>query len=159
MEALLKQEMAHVRKLEKMLEEERESKNALIQQHRQEIDELHRTLIAQSKEQMQQGLKGSVEQMKLEIERVQREADELLKKEKAKNKRLEKEKDEWKQTVEKEKVKMRKLVKVLAVREREELQLHQNVERGSASTTVSVNGSSGGRIAPNVATARGSRPK
>lgn len=122
MDALLKQEKGHALKLQQMLQDEREEKAALVQKHRQELDDLHKQITTKSEEKMKKMEKDIVARMTLEIEKMKKDAQEALALEQAKNARLEKEKQEAEQAVEKEKIKMRKLVKVLANKEKQEIE-------------------------------------
>jgi len=141
MEALLKQEQTHALKLEKMLESEREEKQVLLQKHRDDLDELHNNLmskledrineveqdkrtIAKLTEELADVRKEAQEALdaeKVKNLKLEKEREEVLQIEKAKNLQLEKEGQEAQEAVEIEKNKMRKLVKVLAEKERQDI--------------------------------------
>ena len=150
MEALLKQEKELNVKLERMLGEEREDKDALLQKHRVELDDLHQKLVNKSEEQMKELEKDIVAKMKLAIAKVETQADESLKKEKAKSDKLEKEKQAALDAVEQEKAKMRKLVKVLSNKEKQEI---------ASSSSVGISQSDSNKMQrPVVSTQRGQKP-
>jgi DNA repair exonuclease SbcCD ATPase subunit len=157
MEALLKQEKAHVVELEQMLESEREEKQVLLQKHRDELDELYNKLMGKLEDrsnEVEQD-KKTIAKLTKELADVRKEAqqsldaeivknlkldkkrEEILQIEKAKNLQLEKERQEAQDAVEKEKNKMRKLVKVLAEKEKQEVASSSNFSTGVSSSVSS----------------------
>ncbi len=121
MEQLLKQEKEYVKKLEKMLMKEKSSRVAIFEQHAAELEQLRTDALLKSEEQMKRVEKDIVAKMKLEIERIKKEAEKMLAAERARSKALEKERNEYRDVAENERVKMRKLVKVLAEKEKREI--------------------------------------
>lgn len=144
MEQLLKQEKDYVKRLEKMLREEKESRVAIFEQHAAELEELRNQALLKSDEQMKKVEKDLVAKMKLEIERIQKEADALVAKERARSKALEKERDEFRDVAENERVKMRKLVKVLAEREKREIAMSQSMGNDVPPTPTIISSSASG---------------
>jgi len=156
MDALLKQEKEHAKKLKQVLENEREERTALEQKHREELDALHTKITKKSEDMMRQTEKDIVAKMTIEIERIKAESKASLTLEKAKSTRLEKEKNEAEEAVEKEKIKMRKLVKVLAMREKQELAARSSSEDFSAPITKT--NASGKMKTRKITSQRGSKP-
>lgn len=156
MDALLKQEKEHAKKLKQVLENEREERTALEQKHREELDALHTKITKKSEDMMRQTEKDIVAKMTIEIERIKAESKASLTLEKAKSTRLEKEKKEAEEAVEKEKIKMRKLVKVLAMREKQELAARSSSEDFSAPITKT--NASGKMKTRKITSQRGSKP-
>ena len=153
MEALLKKEQDHASKLEKMLAKEQEDKILIHQTHREELDKLRKEITAESKEKMKEFEKGLVAKMTLEVEKLKNE----LALERAKSARLEQEKQQAEAAVEQEKVKMRKLVKVLATKEKQEI-----AQSSPSSSTVPITqtvGSSSMKSRKVTSTGRGLMPK
>lgn len=153
MEALLKKEQDHTSKLEKMLAKEQEDKILIHQTHREELDKLRKEITAESKEKMKEFEKGLVAKMTLEVEKLKNE----LALERAKSARLEKEKQQAEEAVEQEKVKMRKLVKVLATREKQEIA--QSSPSSSIVPITQTVGSSSMKSRKVTNTGRGLMPK
>lgn len=153
MEALLKKEQDHASKLEKMLAKEQEDKILIHQTHREELDKLRKEITAESKEKMKEFEKGLVAKMTLEVEKLKNE----LALERAKSARLEKEKQQAEEAVEQEKVKMRKLVKVLATREKQEIA--QSSPSSSIVPITQTVGSSSMKSRKVTNTGRGLMPK
>jgi hypothetical protein len=123
MEALLKQEKAHALTLETMLESEREEKAALMQKHRDELDVLNEKLMSRldNRSMEMEEDKKTIIKLTKELVEVRNGAQVSLQEEKMKNLKLEKERQEAQEAVEKEKTKMRKLVKILAEKEKQEV--------------------------------------
>jgi len=154
MEQLLKQEKDHVKRLERMIKEQDDAKKFLLKKHEEELEQLRSDIIPLLKSEGQLKLKlKEVERdiiaiMKVEIEKVNKESEIALEKERAKHNKmqidadalLEKERDGFEEAAEKERIKMRKLVKVLAERERKDIANSKasisSIDSGSSSTNT-----------------------